>query len=58
MFDEYKDILSVNEACAALSIGKNTLYKLLKSDIIKAIKIGKKYIIPKICLIDFVNSCR
>ena len=52
MFDEYKDVLSVNETCIALSMGKNTLYKLLKSDIINIIKIGKKYFTPKICLID------
>lgn len=58
MFEEYTDILTVNEVCSALRIGKNTLYDLLKNNIIKSKKVGKKYLIPKICLIDYVNSCR
>ena len=43
MFDNFKDVLTVSEACEALNIGKNTLYNLLKCGIIKSIKIGKKY---------------
>ena len=58
MFDEYKDVLSVNEVCEALSIGKNSLYEMLHNNIIKSIKIGKKYIVPKIYLIDFINQYR
>lgn len=58
MFEEYNDILTVNEVCSALRIGKNTLYNLLKLGIIKSMKVGKKYLIPKICLIDYVNNCR
>lgn len=58
MFESYKDVLTVNEACNALSIGKNKLYELLKSCAIKSIKIGKKYIIPKIYLIDYINNHR
>lgn len=58
MFESYKDILTVDDVCSALSIGKNTLYKLLKSGIIKSIKIGRKYFIPKLFLIDFINNYR
>lgn len=58
MFDTYKDVLTVDEVCNALSMGKNTLYRLLKKGIIKSIKIGRKYFVPKVCLIDFVNSIR
>lgn len=58
MFEKYNDVLTVNEACSALSIGKNKLYELLKSSTIKSIKIGKKYIIPKIYLIDYINMYR
>lgn len=58
MFDKFKDVLTVVEACEALHIGKNSLYRLLKSGIIKSIKIGKKILIPKVYLIDFVNSNR
>ncbi len=58
MFDKFKDVLTVVEACEALHIGKNTLYDYLKKGIIKSVKIGKKYLIPKICLIDFINQYR
>ncbi len=58
MFENYKDVLSVDEVCKALSMGKNTLYRLLKQGKIKAIKVGRKYFIPKICLIDFINAYR
>lgn len=58
MFEKYKDILTVDEACAALSIGKNSIYKLLRTGTIKSIKIGRKYIIPKIYLIDYINRFR
>lgn len=58
MFDSYRDILTVAETCTALSIGKNMLYRLLQTGKIKSIKVGRKYLIPKVCLIDFVNSIR
>lgn len=58
VFDEYKDVMSVEEACEALKMGKNSLYKLLKENTIRCIKVGRKYLIPKICLIDYVNLCR
>lgn len=58
MFESYNDVLTVNEACNALSIGKNKLYQLLKSSTLKSIKIGKKYIIPKVYLIDYINMYR
>lgn len=58
MFDEYNDVLTVNEACTALHIGKNSLYRLLKNGEIECIKIGRKYIIPKLYLLDFINRYR
>lgn len=58
MFEEYRDIMTVNEVCIALSMGKNNLYRLLKIGAIKHIKVGKKYLIPKVWLIDFINKCR
>lgn len=58
MFEKYKDTMTVNEVCEALGIGKNNVYTLLKKEIIKSIKIGKKYVIPKICLIDYIYKYR
>ncbi|MBQ6753258.1 MAG: helix-turn-helix domain-containing protein [Clostridia bacterium] len=58
MFESYKDVLTVDDVCRALSLGKNTVYSLLKNGTIKSIKVGKKYLIPKLYLIDFVNNSR
>lgn len=58
MFEKYNDTLTVNDVCEALKIGKNNVYKLLKNGVIKSIKNGKKYIIPKIYLIDYIYKYR
>ncbi|PKL78905.1 MAG: excisionase [Ignavibacteriae bacterium HGW-Ignavibacteriae-4] len=55
MFENYDDVLNVNELCHMLKIGKNTAYKLLSNGEIKAITIGKVYKIPKKSVIDFVQ---
>lgn len=47
MLNKYSDILTVEELCEVLRIGKTTAYKLLKNKDIKSIKIGKIYKIPK-----------
>ncbi len=39
-----------------LRVGKNTVYRLLASKEIDSIRIGKKYLIPKICIIDYLKS--
>lgn len=56
MFREYPDILRIDEIQSMLQIGRNSAYNLLKQGLIKSIKIGKKYIIPKQSVIDFVES--
>ena len=47
MLNKYNDVLTVEELCEVLRIGKNTAYKLLKNNDIKSVKIGKIYKIPK-----------
>ena len=54
MFNSYPDVLSVNQLCEILDIGKNTAYRLLQSGEIKSIKIGKVYKIPKKTLKDYI----
>lgn len=38
-----------------LHIGRNTAYGILKDGAIKTIKVGKKYIIPKQSVIEFIH---
>jgi len=56
MFTDYPDIVRIEDLQAMLQIGRNSVYTLLKQGLIKSIKIGKKYIIPKSAVIDFVKT--
>jgi excisionase family DNA binding protein len=53
--DDYNDILLPEDLQEILQVGRNTIYAYLKLGVIKSIKIGKKYRIPKKCLIEFLN---
>lgn len=50
----YDDLLTVEEACEALRIGKNALYKLLVTQKLKAFRNGRVWRIPKQAVIEFV----
>ena len=52
MFDTYPDVVTVKELCRMLQIGKNTAYELLKNSCISSIRIGRKRLIPKACVVD------
>lgn len=58
MFNDYPDILTPAQAAQALHIGKNSVYKLVSQRQIGCKRIGRKIIIPKRCLIDYINSAR
>lgn len=48
MFQEnYNDMISIDDLCEMLAIGKNTAYHLLKTNQIKAFKIGRIWKIPR-----------
>lgn len=55
MFEEYEDIVTVEELCAMLKCGRNAAYQFLAAGRIKSIHNGKKYIIPKQSVIDFIH---
>lgn len=58
MFEKYDEIVSLEELKAMLHIGKNSAYKLLSTNQIKATRMNGtgKYIIPKESIINYV--CR
>jgi len=56
MFKEYPDIISVDDLCDMLHIGKSSAYALLKKNAIKHVKSGRKYIISKQAVIGFVGG--
>lgn len=53
----YPDVLLPNEARKVLRIGTNSIYDLISSGELHALKVGTKYLIPKKCLEFYIQSC-
>lgn len=49
-------LLNIEEASNYLNIGRSTMYSLLNTKKIKAIKIGKRTLIDIMSLNEFINS--
>ena len=56
MFDEYTDIVTIDELQEMLRIGRSTAYKLLRSGQIKAIHSGRVWLIPKKSVNKYILS--
>lgn len=56
MFEQYPDILTVEEACDALRMGYNAVYELLNEGKLKAYKNGRVWRITKQALIQYVSE--
>ena len=52
----YPDVMSVAQLAEALSIGRNSAYALMRSGEIAYRKIGRKYLIPKRCVLDYLSA--
>lgn len=56
MFSKYDDIVSVEDVMEILHLGRVTVYNLLKSGRIHTLRVGKKYVISKKSVIDFLAA--
>ena len=56
MFENYPDVLKVEELMQMLHIGRNRVYELLSTNAIRNIRIGRRYIIPKTGVIEFLEN--
>ena len=55
MFKSYPDVVNVPQLCEMLGgISDKTAYRLLKGGKIKSLLVGKKYLIPKPFVIDYL----
>ena len=52
--DTYNDLITVDELCDILAIGKNTAYRLLNDKRIKAFRIGRTWKISRQAVTDFI----
>lgn len=55
-FEEYPDIVTPDDIQKMLRIGRNSVYDLLKQGKIKSLRVGKKYLIPKTSMINFLQT--
>lgn len=58
MFPDYPDIVTVHQLQKMLGISRNLAYELINDGEVQAIKIGNKYKIPKVSVINFVTEER
>jgi excisionase family DNA binding protein len=56
MFENYNDMVNLEDLQKMLGIGKNKAYELLKNKEIENFKIGREYKIPKVAIINYINS--
>ena len=54
MLEQYDDILTVEETCDILKVGKNALYQLFNGGQLKAMRNGKVWRIPKESIREYV----
>jgi len=54
VLEGYPECMDVEQLQEALSIGRSVAYKLLKDNEILHIRAGKKYLIPKVCVIEYL----
>lgn len=55
IFEEYPDVMTVQQVRKALGIGRTAVYRLLENHEIGCFMIGNAYKVPKTCLIEFVQ---
>lgn len=56
MFEQYEDMVTIDDVCQMLNIGKNGAYRLLKEGKLHAFKIGRIWKISKFSVMEYVTS--
>jgi len=54
MFNSYDDLITIDDLCDMLAIGKNTAYHLLNTNQIHAFRIGRIWKIPREAVSEYV----
>ena len=56
MFQDYPDIVNIEQLREMLGVGRNTAYSLLKNNEIRSIRIGRVHKVPKINIIKYLQE--
>jgi len=54
LLENYSDLLTVEELCEVLMVGRNSAYKTLDNGCLNAFRVGRRWKIPKAGVIDFL----
>ena len=57
MFNQYDDLVTIQELCQMLNIGRNMAYRLLKNGLIKSFKCGRTWKVAKAAVEDYIKVC-
>ena len=52
----YPEVLTVDQMCEILHIGMFKAYELLKTHTVRCMRIGKKFIIPRASIEEFLDN--
>ena len=55
MFEEYVDMLSIDDVMEMLGIGRNSVYELLNSGELKGFRIKGKWKITKRAVVEYIT---
>lgn len=58
MLKDYPDVLTVKQVAQVLGICENSAYQLIRDKAIGSRRVGRKIIVPKSCVHDYLNSAR
>lgn len=58
MFSDYPDVVNIDDLTHMLNIGKNKAYELINTNTIQSIRVGRKIIIPKFRVIEFLQNVK
>ncbi len=56
MYNDPNELVTIDELCSILAIGRNTAYDLLIKQKIKAFKIGRIWKISKLAVEDYIRT--
>lgn len=56
MVNDTSNLVTIDELCEILMIGKNTAYNLLKSGAIKSFKINRVWKIPRSSIDEYITN--
>jgi excisionase family DNA binding protein len=56
LFNNYNEVVSVEELSKMLNIGLSSAYNLVRSGQVRTVRCGRKYLIPKQAVIGFLDK--